>query len=186
MAAPPVPRLIVSSIGGTGSMPMGCRLDIEDRDCAHPASVRPSIPRTIDRFIREYISIVGEFRWVTVGPRRLEVPVPARRVCVRAGPQARVSVREAHGCTALKLRHGPGGRGSLCTDFDRACGNEMTAVCRAPEHNGIRPGHKAGFPLRGGVGWKSWFAPHPVRVCKEARSFPVWHPACRICYAELS
>jgi hypothetical protein len=48
----PVPRLIVSRSDGTGSMPIGWPFPgMEERDCAHPARARPSIPTAILRFM---------------------------------------------------------------------------------------------------------------------------------------
>jgi len=64
-AGSPVPRLIVSLIEGIGSMPMGCPreavLGNDERDCAHPASARPSIPTANFRIMTGTLSILGEF-----------------------------------------------------------------------------------------------------------------------------
>jgi len=64
-AGSPVPRLMVSLIEGVGSMPIGCPreavLGNDGRDCAHPASARPSIPAAIFRLMTVTLSILGEF-----------------------------------------------------------------------------------------------------------------------------
>jgi hypothetical protein len=60
MARSPVPRLIVSWIDGTGSMPTGCEVGILERDWAHPDTASPSIPANMIRFMIENISILGE------------------------------------------------------------------------------------------------------------------------------
>ena len=60
VARSPVPRLIVSWIDGTGSMPTGCEAGILERDCAHPDIASPSIPANKVRFMIENLSILGE------------------------------------------------------------------------------------------------------------------------------
>jgi hypothetical protein len=77
--------LIVSLIEGVGSMPTGCPREAvagnDERDCAHPASARPSIPAAIFRLMTETLSILGEF-----APRELEQP---RRGTGRTGHAGR-------------------------------------------------------------------------------------------------